>query len=73
MGAINYIGVVPEMRGNGYVRDLFARGTAEIQAMGCRRAAAEIDEVNHPALAACEADAYRFRSTITVLRKSLRA
>jgi len=47
-GAINYIGVVPEQRGLGYVNDLLAKGTIILQADGVKRIIADVDSNNIP-------------------------
>ncbi len=45
---INYIGVVPEQRGRGYVDDLLARGTAVLVAAGATVIRADTDTQNAP-------------------------
>ncbi|MCK4528321.1 GNAT family N-acetyltransferase [candidate division WOR-3 bacterium] len=47
-GAINYIGVVPEQRGLGYVNDLLAKGTIILQSNGIKRIIADTDSNNIP-------------------------
>lgn len=49
---INYIGVVPEHRGRGYVDDLLAAGTAALHASGAERVLADTDTRNEPMAAA---------------------
>ena len=49
---INFIGVVPEHRGRGYVDDLLAEGTATLHAAGAERARADTDTRNLPVAAA---------------------
>ena len=51
---IDYIGVVPERRGEGYVDDLLARGTATLLSAGAERIRADTDTANAPM-----ADAFR--------------
>ena len=51
---IAYIGVLPEHRGNGYVDDLLAAGTAAAQRAGFTRILSDVDTENHPMLAAME-------------------
>lgn len=46
--AIGYIGVVPEMRGQGYVDTLLARGTATLVESGAERIIADTDVGNIP-------------------------
>jgi RimJ/RimL family protein N-acetyltransferase len=48
LGAINYIGVVPEARGRGYVDDLLAEGMCILGSLGLDKVLAEIDARNHP-------------------------
>lgn len=47
-GAINYIGVFPEQRGHGYVKDLIAKSTAILKKVGVKRIIADIDKENFP-------------------------
>lgn len=47
-GTIGYIGVVPEMRGRGYVDALLARGTATLIETGAERITASTDIHNTP-------------------------
>ena len=54
VGAINYIGVVPELRGRGYVNDLMAKGLQLLYEAGVKQVVASIDVVNYPMLAAVE-------------------
>ena len=56
---INFIGVVPEHRGRGYVDDLLAAGTASLHAAGAERVLADTDTRNGPMAAAFERAGYR--------------
>ena len=47
-GAINYIGVFPEQRGHGYVKDLIAKATAALKETGVNLIIADIDKTNFP-------------------------
>ncbi|MCP4180506.1 MAG: GNAT family N-acetyltransferase [bacterium] len=47
-GAINYIGVLPEYRGKGYVNDLLAKGTSILKTEGIKQIIADIDVKNTP-------------------------
>jgi ribosomal protein S18 acetylase RimI-like enzyme len=49
---INFIGVVPEHRGRGYVDDLLAEGTAALHAAGAGYVRADTDTRNLPMAAA---------------------
>ncbi|MGH3148876.1 MAG: GNAT family N-acetyltransferase, partial [Rubrobacter sp.] len=49
---INYIGVVPEHRGRGYVDDLLAEGTVALHAAGAEYVRADTDTRNLPMAAA---------------------
>lgn len=51
---IDYIGVVPEHRGEGYVDDLLARGAETLLSAGAERIRADTDTANTPM-----ADAFR--------------
>jgi ribosomal protein S18 acetylase RimI-like enzyme len=55
---INYIGVVPEHRGRGYVDDLLAEGTASLNADGADSIRADTDTRNAPMAAAFERAGY---------------
>ena len=48
VGAINYVGVVPEQRGKGYVNDLIDRGTMLLSDCGAQQVIASIDFKNTP-------------------------
>lgn len=43
---VDYIGVVPEQRGNGYANDLLAKGTSIMQAQGAERIRGDTDREN---------------------------
>lgn len=47
-GAINYIGVFPEQRGHGYVKDLISKSTAVLKEAGVKQIIADIDKTNFP-------------------------
>jgi RimJ/RimL family protein N-acetyltransferase len=49
---IDYIGVVPERRGEGYVDDLLARGVATLLEAGAEQIRADTDTANVPMAAA---------------------
>jgi GNAT superfamily N-acetyltransferase len=51
---IAFIGVVPEHRGNGYIDDLLAAGTAAAQRHGFTSVHSDVDTLNAPMLAAME-------------------
>jgi GNAT superfamily N-acetyltransferase len=51
---IGFIGVVPEQRGNGYIDDLLAAGTAAAREHGFRSIHSDVDTLNTPMLAAME-------------------
>ena len=55
---IDYIGVVPERRGEGYVDDLLARGTATLLETGAEQIRADTDTANAPMAAAFRRAAY---------------
>jgi ribosomal protein S18 acetylase RimI-like enzyme len=56
---VGYLGVVPELRGNGYVHDLLAEITRFHAAVGAPRIMALTDETNLPMAAAFERAGYR--------------
>jgi RimJ/RimL family protein N-acetyltransferase len=59
VGAVNYIGVVPEQRGKGYVNDLIAQGTTTLNDCGAGQVIASIDFVNTPMIAAATRAGYK--------------
>ena len=60
---VAYIGVLPEHRGNGYVDDLLAAGTAAAQRAGFTRILSDVDTENQPMLAAMERAGHHASST----------
>jgi RimJ/RimL family protein N-acetyltransferase len=70
-GSIDYIGVVPEARGQGYSDDLLARGVAQLQAAGFREVVAEIDTGNAPMIAAAERCGFSRTGTLWNYRREL--
>ncbi len=67
-GCINYIGVVPELRGRGFGLDLLLKGTAVLQAAGWKKVVAEIDADNRPLAAHMERAGYRHHGTLWCYR-----
>jgi ribosomal protein S18 acetylase RimI-like enzyme len=63
-GVINYIGVVPEQRGQGYVNDLLAEGTLSLHENGVKEVIADVDDVNSPMANALVRAGYEKRRTI---------
>jgi len=70
-GGINYIGVLPEFRGNGYGEKLLAEGTRILLENGVRKIFADIDATNHPLASALEQTGYIFSSDESVLTYSI--
>jgi ribosomal protein S18 acetylase RimI-like enzyme len=70
-GAINYIGVVPELRGSGYGFDLLLKGTAQLQRRGLRTVVAETDVENRPLHAHLERAGYVHKGTLANYRLDL--
>jgi len=67
-GTINYIGVVPELRGSGYGFDLLMKGTALLQRRGLKTVIAETDVLNRPPHAHLERAGYAHKGTLKALR-----
>lgn len=67
VGAINYIGVVPEKRGNGYVRDLLIEGTGILMKNGIEEIIADIDTNNFPMENGLKLTGYRMNQKELVL------
>jgi ribosomal protein S18 acetylase RimI-like enzyme len=63
---IDYVGVVPEQRGHGYVDDLLAQGVAVLQTAGATRIRADSDKLNLPMAAAFRRAGFRAFSTRVV-------
>lgn len=70
-GTINYIGVVPELRGSGYGFDLLVKGTALLQQKGCKTVVAETDSENLPFHAQLERAGYHHHGTLRCFRCDL--
>ncbi|MDF2673413.1 MAG: pSRTUE45c [Clostridiales bacterium] len=66
-GAINYIGVEPEKRGNGYVKDLLIMGTSILKSDGIMKIIADIDINNFPMENALKEMGYKFNEKELVL------
>jgi len=71
-GVINYIGVVPDERGNGYVNDLLARGSQILKADGIKKIIADIDVDNFPLAKALLRAGYKETRTIWVYKMELK-
>jgi RimJ/RimL family protein N-acetyltransferase/predicted N-acetyltransferase YhbS len=70
-GTIDYLGVVPELRGAGYGFDLLVKGTALLQAKGFKSVVAETDSENLPFHAELERAGYRHCGTLRGFRCDL--
>ncbi|MBM3330232.1 GNAT family N-acetyltransferase [candidate division WOR-3 bacterium] len=70
-GTIEYIGVVPELRGHGYGFDLLVKGTAMLQQNGFGTVVAETDSENLPFCAELERATYVHRGTLRSFRCDL--
>lgn len=71
VGAINYIGVVPERRGQGYVNDLLNKGTTLLREAGARQVIASIDLLNAPMIAAATRAGFKPEATSRIYRLKL--
>jgi ribosomal protein S18 acetylase RimI-like enzyme len=54
MATITFVGVLPAHRGNGYIDDLLAAGTAVAQRNGFATILSDVDTENTPMMAAME-------------------
>jgi ribosomal protein S18 acetylase RimI-like enzyme len=70
-GCINYVGVVPELRGSGYGFDLLVKGTALLQQKGFKTVVAETDSENRPLHAQLERAGYAHNGTMRCFRCDL--
>jgi RimJ/RimL family protein N-acetyltransferase len=71
VGAVNYIGVVPEQRGKGYVNDLIAQGTTILSDCGAGQVIASIDVENTPMIAAAVLAGYKRDVSSDIYRLTL--
>ena len=71
-GAINYIGVVPDHRGQGYVHDLLAKGTSILKNDGIECIIADIDVNNIPLANALSRAGYNKEKTIWIYNMELK-
>ncbi|MBU5590169.1 hypothetical protein KQI89_00165 [Clostridium sp. MSJ-4] len=70
-GAINYIGVVPKRRGNGYINDLLIEGTRILSENNITKIIADIDVKNFPLEKALMDQGYKFDCEMLVMKLSL--
>lgn len=66
-GAINYIGVIPEMRGHGYIDDLLIEGTSILKNNGALEVIGDIDEDNFPLHKALKRHNYKLSCRMFVM------
>jgi ribosomal protein S18 acetylase RimI-like enzyme len=71
-GTIDYIGVVPELRGHGHGFDLLVKGTALLQQRGFKTVVVETDAENRPLHAELERAGYRHNGTLRCFRYEVR-
>lgn len=70
-GALNYVGVSPEMRGHGYGEDLIAEGTRVLEEQGVRRIIGDIDARNEPLVRALGRAGYVETKTFRIWRAEI--
>lgn len=70
-GAINYIGVAPDQRGNGYVYDLLREASNVMLEAGLKTLIAEIDIQNQPLDDALRKLGFHEKQSLTVLKKDI--
>ena len=66
-GCVNYIGVLPEYRGNGYGLILLSEGTRILMENGIKKIYADIDIANKPLASALEKLGYVFKAEEVIL------
>lgn len=66
LGAINYIGVIPEQRGNGFSLELLSKGTDILINSGIKKVIADIDSNNFPLESALKNVGYHQESAMGV-------
>ncbi|MCL2558348.1 MAG: GNAT family N-acetyltransferase, partial [Treponema sp.] len=69
-GTINYVGVLPNARGQGYSLHLLAEGTRILSKSGITKIYADIDSSSKPLAASLELLGYSFDTEEAVLTKS---
>ena len=69
IGAINYIGVEPRQRGQGYARDLLTEGIRVLNEVGVEKIIADIDVNNHPLDKALSEQGFKMDCSMLVLKK----
>lgn len=70
-GAINYIGVVSEMRGNGYVNDLLKEGIRILKAAKIKKIIADIDAKNFPLDSALRIQKFKLDCNMLLLKYNI--
>lgn len=70
-GAINYIGVIPEKRGKGYVNDLLWEGSKILIDDGIKSLIADIDVQNYPLEKALNLLGYEYKRLLIVFKLDL--
>jgi hypothetical protein len=68
VGAINYIGVVPKKRGNGYVNDLIVEGIRILNENNIKKIIADIDVKNYPLEKALNKEEFKLDCRMLVLK-----
>lgn len=71
VGAINYIGVIPERRGNGYVNDLLKEGIRILSENNIKKVIADIDVNNYPLEKALNKEGFKLNRSMLVLKLNL--
>lgn len=70
-GSINYIGVVPEKRGNGYVHDLIGKASSTMFGDKMEKIVADIDYFNFPLEKALIDCGYEYDRSMTVFKLNM--
>jgi ribosomal protein S18 acetylase RimI-like enzyme len=70
-GAINYIGVSPDKRGNGYINDLLLEGSNLIFDDNIQKIIADIDVENFPLEKSLNALGYEYKRSLVILKLNL--
>lgn len=71
VGAINYIGVVPKKRGNGYVNDLIVEGIRILNENNIKKVIADIDVKNYPLEKSLTKEEFKLDCRMLVLKLRL--
>lgn len=71
IGGINYIGVIPEKRGQGYINHLVIEGVKTLKDNNIKKVIADIDVKNYPLDKVLQKQGFKLDCTMLVLKLDL--